>query len=181
LGVRTKRNPRRALYHIAEGNGRDDWVWDGRRQTASNQNSINSVTSWHVLDDTECDEKADATAQRKEHLKTLDLTFIFVDNRWVWRSRPEVTAFIDRGEVINIISSRTSAIKGALQAAAAKWGTNLKISGTEEFRRQAWLEGKLLGLNIKGYEPTEADLQRLNGIQQEHAEKIKNYPRSRKF
>jgi hypothetical protein len=38
----------------------------------------------------------------------------------------------------------------------------VKAQGSAEFRREAWLAGRSLGLEVRGYRPTERDLQDLH-------------------
>lgn len=41
-------------------------------------------------------------------------------------------------------------------AQASKW-TQIKVKGTPEFRREAWLQGSIMGIQVKGYSPTKLE------------------------
>ena len=50
--------------------------------------------------------------------------------------------------------------------ATAKNWKEITVSGTDDFRRNAWIEARLNGVKVKGYEPREADKQILAELQQ---------------
>ncbi|NBF13638.1 LPD7 domain-containing protein, partial [Pseudomonas sp. Fl4BN1] len=43
------------------------------------------------------------------------------------------------------------------------------VKGTEEFRREVWLQASLRGLQIQGYQPRDVDLAKLKDLQQEES------------
>jgi putative DNA primase/helicase len=49
-------------------------------------------------------------------------------------------------------------IKHMVDIAESKGWTEIKLKGTEDFRREAWLEARLRGLEVNGYKPKETDL-----------------------
>ena len=44
-----------------------------------------------------------------------------------------------------------------VEVATAKNWKEITVSGTDDFRRNAWIEARLNGVKVKGYEPREAD------------------------
>ena len=50
--------------------------------------------------------------------------------------------------------------------ATAKNWKEITVSGTDDFRHNAWIEVRLNGVKVKGYEPREADKQILAELQQ---------------
>lgn len=44
-----------------------------------------------------------------------------------------------------------------VEVATAKNWKQITLSGTDEFKREAWLEAQLSGVEVKGYEPRESD------------------------
>ncbi len=48
-----------------------------------------------------------------------------------------------------------------IETAAHRGWTSIEITGSKEFRRETWLEGRAHGISVKGYQPTELDWQEL--------------------
>jgi hypothetical protein len=53
-----------------------------------------------------------------------------------------------------------------VEVASAKNWKEITVSGTDDFRRSAWLEASLNGMKVRGYEPREADKQMLAELQE---------------
>jgi hypothetical protein len=53
--------------------------------------------------------------------------------------------------------------------AKAKQWNSLKLSGSKEFRREAWLQAESQGIKTSGYTPKQADLAALEAMRQERA------------
>lgn len=47
--------------------------------------------------------------------------------------------------------------------------TEIKVNGSEEFRRAVWLEANVQGIEFKGYEPKETDLATLEKLSMQKA------------
>lgn len=96
--------------------------------------------------------------------RTLELAFEHDDttNIYRWRSGSGGPAFTDQGNKIDVHSQADAAVKASLQLSKDKGWESTVVSGAESFRRKSWLIGTLMGLEIQGYEPTEADKEELN-------------------
>ena len=70
-------------------------------------------------------------------------------------------AFVDAGKALNTALDDKSTIRAMVEVAAAKNWKEITVSGTDDFRRDAWLEASLNGMKVRGYEPREADKQLL--------------------
>jgi len=70
-------------------------------------------------------------------------------------------AFRDRGR--QLVASRTdpNAIRDMMAIARHRGWTAVTARGGADFRREAWLAGRAAGLDVRGYRPTERDLQAL--------------------
>lgn len=79
---------------------------------------------------------------------------------------PSVVAFEDRTKGLHTSSQDPDTIKDMIAVAQGKGWSSLKLRGTPEFKQRAWLEATLLGMETKGYVPTEADLAQLAAEQQ---------------
>jgi hypothetical protein len=70
-------------------------------------------------------------------------------------------AFTDRGHRLTTPSENTEVIKSLVSIAHARGWNEITVTGTERFRRDAWHEARLLGLEVRGYKPTDVEDQRL--------------------
>ena len=67
-------------------------------------------------------------------------------------------AFEDRKNALHTSRQDEKTIKAMLDLAQSKGWSSIKLKGTEEFKREAWLEASIRGIETKGYTPTEKDL-----------------------
>jgi hypothetical protein len=70
-------------------------------------------------------------------------------------------AFTDRGHRLTTPSENTEVIKSLVTIAHARGWNEITVNGTERFRRDAWHEARLLGLEVRGYKPTDVESERL--------------------
>lgn len=78
---------------------------------------------------------------------------------------PSIVAFEDRTKGLHTSLQDPDTIKDMIAVAQGKGWSSLKLRGTPEFKQRAWLEATLLGMETKGYVPTEADLAQLQAEQ----------------
>lgn len=80
-------------------------------------------------------------------------------------------AFADDGKQLVTASDSRDTIVAMLEVAKTKNWKEVTISGSDVFRRQAWLEARMAGMEVRGFEPTEADrkllleVQKANGVE----------------
>jgi hypothetical protein len=70
-------------------------------------------------------------------------------------------AFTDRGDRITSPSENTEVIKSIVSIAQARGWTDIAVTGTERFRRDAWYAARVAGLEVRGYQPTDFEQERL--------------------
>jgi len=70
-------------------------------------------------------------------------------------------AFTDRGSRIISRSENTEVIKSLITIAQARGWTDLTLTGTERFRREAWFIARQAGLEVRGYRPSSYEEGRL--------------------
>jgi hypothetical protein len=70
-------------------------------------------------------------------------------------------AFHDRGGRLTTVRADPNAIRHMTEIAAHRGWTVLQVRGAHDFRREAWLAGRLQNLEVHGYRPTPRDLQAL--------------------
>src|SRR5882762_4565284 len=72
-----------------------------------------------------------------------------------------VAAFTDHGAKLSTRSENTEVIRSLIAIAQAReWG-QIKVTGTERFRKEAWFAARLVGLEVRGYKPTEFEQERM--------------------
>ncbi len=85
--------------------------------------------------------------------------FVQVGNKFHF---PDGTrAFTDHGKRLTSPSENTEVINSLVLIAQARGWSDITLSGTERFKKEAWLAARLVGLEVRGYSPTEFDQSRL--------------------
>lgn len=87
----------------------------------------------------------------------IDRDYIRVGDKFHFAKRPDLEAFRDKGDKLETKSSSEKVAADLVRIAVSRDWEDIKVSGTPEFRRNVWVAGKMQGLEVKGYEPTEAD------------------------
>lgn len=77
--------------------------------------------------------------------------------------------FEDKGERLATSESSTQTVEDMVAYAKAKNWSSLKLTGSQEFRREAWLQAESQGLKTAGYTPKEADFKALETLRQSRA------------
>jgi hypothetical protein len=72
-----------------------------------------------------------------------------------------VAAFTDHGAKLTTRSENTEVIRSLIAIAQARdWG-EIKVTGTERFRKEAWFAARIAGIEVRGYKPTEFEQERI--------------------
>ncbi|HEY3744704.1 MAG TPA: LPD7 domain-containing protein [Gemmatimonadaceae bacterium] len=72
-----------------------------------------------------------------------------------------VAAFTDHGAKLSTRSENTEVIRSLIAVAQARdWG-EIKVTGTERFRKEAWFAARIAGVEVRGYKPTEFEQERV--------------------
>jgi hypothetical protein len=66
-------------------------------------------------------------------------------------------AFKDLGRKLTTASENTQVVGSLIEIAHSRGWTEVTVTGTERFRQEAWRQGRLAGLNVRGYRPAEAE------------------------
>jgi hypothetical protein len=113
--------------------------------------------------------------EQLRYQRTLDLV---LDRKDIGGGRAEYhwkrsgrLAFTDHGETIVFNNISETSVKAGLQLSKQKGWEGVQVSGSEEFRRENWIQGELMGISIYGYEPQEKDFSALE--ERKRAEEIK--------
>ncbi len=95
--------------------------------------------------------------------------YLKAENRYYFRDDNKTLAFEDQGEKLMSEHTDVDVARSMVELAQAKQWTVLKLSGTDDFKREAWLEASLRNLETKGYEPRDMDKARLAEIRKERS------------
>lgn len=66
-------------------------------------------------------------------------------------------AFRDHGRRLSTPSENTEVIHSLIQIAQVRGWQHITVAGTERFRQEAWRQGRLAGLSVRGYRASEVE------------------------
>lgn len=85
--------------------------------------------------------------------------FVQVGNKYHF---PDGTrAFTDHGNRLTSPSENSEVIRSLISIAQARGWSDITISGTNRFKREAWFAARIAGLDVRGYSPTDFEQERL--------------------
>lgn len=67
--------------------------------------------------------------------------------------------FIDAGRSLRADNAYPDAVRDMLQIARHRGWDQIRVTGDLTFRREAWLQGQALGLDVRGHRPSDRDRQ----------------------
>jgi hypothetical protein len=109
--------------------------------------------------------------EKRRYQRTVDLVLTryarqdgTVEFRW---KKSGTVAFVDKGDSLEFKTGNQTAIKAGLQVAKEKGWEAVHVLGTEEFRRDAWLQAELMGLRVTGYDANQKDRRTLEEMRAE--------------
>ena len=80
-----------------------------------------------------------------------------VGDKFYHQNNTKAVAFVDRGDKLETPSSAPQMAQSLVKIAEARGWDELKVKGTEGFRREVWLEASVRGIHVDGYKPSELD------------------------
>lgn len=81
--------------------------------------------------------------------------------RFFTDARNEQPAFRDAGGKLTARDHNPDVVRDLVAIAVHRGWKSIEVRGDDDFRRAVWLEAKVAGLEVRGYKPTERDLQEL--------------------
>lgn len=70
-------------------------------------------------------------------------------------------AFTDRGRKLTTPSENTEVIRSLITIAQARGWSDIHVTGTKRFKKEAWLAAKVAGMEVRGYNPSEFEKEHL--------------------
>src|ERR1700733_1593121 len=91
--------------------------------------------------------------------KEIRRRFVQIKNRYYFPDGAR--AFTDRGTRLTTGSENTEVIRSLVQIAEARGWSEITVRGTERFHKQAWAAAQRVGIEVRGYRPTEFERTRV--------------------
>ena len=141
----TTEDDRRTATKRAAGNGPE------QNNTApagpSNKNKIQS------------DEVFNATTSDSPPVvpREVEDKYLRVGAKFYHPKNTDVVAFEDKGNKLETRSNSEQVAEAMVAIARARGWDEIKVSGSETFRKEVWLEAAAHGMQVKGYTPSEVD------------------------
>lgn len=103
----------------------------------------------------------DREAARDPHVVPDEIKQRFVQVGNKYHFPDGARAFTDHGNRLTSPSENTEVIKSLISIAQARGWSDVTVSGTERFKKEAWFAARVAGLDVRGYSPTEFEQGRL--------------------
>ena len=87
-------------------------------------------------------------------------------HRVFYDHKAEREMFVDNGERLRSKQFDAHGVRIMIETAAHRDWTSIDVTGSAEFRREAWIEAQAHGITAKGYKPTELDWQEVERREQ---------------
>lgn len=94
-------------------------------------------------------------------LPDLSRRYLKAGEAYYFRDDHTTLAFSDQGKRLHTAHDDADVARSMVQVAVGKGWQSIKLNGSDEFKREAWLEASLRGLAVEGYEPKAPDKARL--------------------
>ena len=102
-----------------------------------------------------------------ENIKTRYHT---VGGKFYSVSDHKTVLFEDKGKQLKTALSDPQTVKDMLDVVKAKGWDSIKLSGSKDFRQAMYIEAAAQGIRTSGYNPTAADLQRVEELRERYAQ-----------
>ena len=134
----------------------------------------------------ESDEVFTATQEAKPLVpKEVEKQYLRVGDKYYHPKNADVLAFEDKGNKLETRSNSEQIAESMVRIAEARGWDEIKVSGSEAFRREVWLEAASRGMHVKGYEPSEQDkahlVKRSNDRQANNVESVDSPAKAKDF
>ena len=100
-------------------------------------------------------------------LEGLEKQYLKADNKYHFRDRGREVAFEAQEKKLMTAHDTPAVVGSMIDLAEARGWSSLKLSGTDEFKREAWLQASLRDFEVSGYRPNAVDKARLEELKAE--------------
>lgn len=99
--------------------------------------------------------------QAQLHRSQVERQFRIRGSQFHFKDQGNRLAFHDGGNRMVTSLNDDRVAKAMVQMALAKGWQRLTVAGHTEFKREVWLQAKSLGIDVRGYQPSEQELSRV--------------------
>lgn len=132
---------------------------------ASMQQDANAGNASRQPDQTKTGNKVESdeifTAEESDRQKVVppevEQKYLRVGNKFYHSTNTSMVAFEDKGNKLETSSNSESIAESMVRIAQARGWDEIKVSGSETFRKEAWLEAASRGMHVRGHTPSEQD------------------------
>lgn len=111
---------------------------------------------------------SDRRAERARLLMDgLDKQYLKADDKYHFRNKSGDIAFQVQDKKLVTQHETPAVVTSMIDLAEAQGWSSLKLTGTKEFRREAWLQANVRDIEVTGYQPTKLDKAKLDEIRVE--------------
>ena len=87
----------------------------------------------------------------------IERQYVSVGTKYYDQKKPDVVAFEDKGNRLETRSNNEQVAANLVKIAESRGWDEIKVSGSETFRKEVWQEAASRGMKVKGYTPSEQD------------------------
>jgi putative DNA primase/helicase len=102
-------------------------------------------------------------------LAGLEKQYLKADDKYHFRNDARDVAFEAHEGKLVTQREDPAVIASMIELAEARGWSSLKLNGSQDFRKEAWLQASLRGMDVSGYQPDKVDLARLDELKAERA------------
>ena len=102
-------------------------------------------------------------------LDGLEKQYLKAEDKYHFRDRNGDVAFEAQEKKLLTQHETPAIVSSMIDLAETRGWSSLKLTGTDEFRREAWLQANLRDFEVSGYQPSKVDKARLAELRQERA------------
>ena len=135
-------------------------AWLGKADADKTRPRPQAATDTKASDNTvESDEIFTASQAYIKPLVPQDIEkrYLRVGGTFYHPKNTDLVAFEDKGNKLETRSNSEQIAESMVRIAEARGWDEIKVSGSETFRREVWLEAASRGMQVKGYTPSEQD------------------------
>lgn len=87
----------------------------------------------------------------------IEQQYLRVGDKFYHPKNTDLVAFEDKGNKLETKSNSEAIAESMVRIAEARGWDEIKVTGSETFRKEVWLEAASRGMHVKGYSPSEQD------------------------
>lgn len=106
-------------------------------------------------------------------LLKLKSQYLLAENKFYFRDNTKTLAFEDAGKKVKTEHESPEVIRSMIELSKSKGWSEVKLTGTDTFKRRAWVEAELLEIKTQGYTPDDFDR---NELKQRQATALADAP-----